>query len=63
MAYLIYTTQGIQIIKDEKMHEYKRDQPAVLARFPLTEAEAELPIDELKLIYPLIIRKAFHDYR
>jgi hypothetical protein len=62
MAYLVYYSHSnIQIIHDEKMEEYKQSrlQPPVLARFPLTEAEARLTIDELKQIYPLIIRKAY----
>ena len=66
MAYLVYYGHNeIQIVHDEKIEEYRqsRNSRPVLARFPLTEAEARLPIDELKQIYPLIIRKARYDYR
>ena len=54
MAYLVYTTSGPQIIHDEKMEEHKppQNKPTVLARFPLTDAEAGLTIAQLELIYP-----------
>jgi len=54
MAYLIYTTSGTQIIHDEKMEEHKppQNKATVLARFPLTEAEAGMTIAQLEFIYP-----------
>ena len=52
MAYLIYTTAGVQLIRDEKMYEFKKTSASVLARFPLSEVEAEMTLDELMKIYP-----------
>ena len=54
MVYLAYTATSVFIVHDEEMEKYKQhaNSPVVLARFPLTDAEAGMTITQLELIYP-----------